>query len=116
MMPEPASYMEMLRQEKKHGKQPHKIWVGSRLRQLRHQKKWSLTDLSNATRVDRAYLSRLENGIFPHPRMWFIERVLFAMGYSWGHLRGSTANHKFCTKLKLPGARDRSKDFDDLFE
>ncbi len=52
------------------------------LRQIREQSKLSLADISEKSGMDKAMLSRLENGRVPNPGIETISRYLDAMGKS----------------------------------
>jgi DNA-binding Xre family transcriptional regulator len=54
--------------------------LASRLKELRTTAEVSLTELSSRTGMDKAALSRLENGIADNPTLSTLERYLRALG------------------------------------
>ncbi len=54
--------------------------VAVRLRQAREQRKLSLADLSTLTGIDKAAISRIENGLAENPTIGTISRLARSLG------------------------------------
>lgn len=56
--------------------------IGSRIKQLRHAKRWSLTELANRAGVAKSYLSNVERNIQSNPSIQFLEKIASCLGVS----------------------------------
>jgi len=54
--------------------------IGSRLRDIRVKRGWSLADVSERCGMDRAAISRLENGIIENPTIGTLDTYARAIG------------------------------------
>ena len=62
--------------------------VGARIKKLRLQKKYSITELSNKAGVSKSYLSYIERGIQENPSMLVLSRLAKTLDVSLEELMG----------------------------
>jgi transcriptional regulator with XRE-family HTH domain len=73
--------------------------LGNRLRNLRHQRGWTLEELANRTGVSEAYLSRLESGE-RQPSLAVLFNLARAHTISLSSLFESETNETACTVIR----------------
>jgi XRE family transcriptional regulator, master regulator for biofilm formation len=62
------------------------IMIGERVKQLRLQKKMSLSEVAEQAGVAKSYLSSLERNLQTNPSIQFLEKISAVLGVSVDHL------------------------------
>lgn len=60
--------------------------IGKRIRELRIQKRYSITELAERAGVAKSYISNIERGIMSNPSIQFLEKVADSLGVSMDDL------------------------------
>ncbi|MFF2450433.1 helix-turn-helix domain-containing protein [Neobacillus sp. NPDC058068] len=60
--------------------------IGERIKQLRENKGYSLTELARLANVSKSYLSQLERGLQSNPSMQFVKKVAIPLDVSIDYL------------------------------
>lgn len=63
--------------------------LGARVKELRLSRGWDQAELAERARVSRGYVSRLENGANPNPKVYDLEQVAQGLEISLHHLLAS---------------------------
>jgi transcriptional regulator with XRE-family HTH domain len=85
------------------------LLLGSRLRQLRRLKQFTLDELARAVDVDKAHLSRIENNL-KTPSIATMAQLAKALGVTIGHLLGETLDKEEITVTRADQLAEQPAD------
>jgi XRE family transcriptional regulator of biofilm formation len=81
-----------------------KDMIGSRIKRLREEKKFSITELARVAGVSKSYLSQIERGVQTNPSLQFLLKISSPLGTTLDYLLVEGRSEK---------AIDTEKDLDD---
>lgn len=73
--------------------------IGKRIRELRIEKRLSITELAERAGVAKSYISNIERGIMSNPSIQFLEKVSDTLGVSMDDLLNDPAQQQQDDKL-----------------
>jgi XRE family transcriptional regulator of biofilm formation len=68
--------------------------IGSRIKRLREEKKFSITELARVSGVSKSYLSQIERGVQSNPSLQFLLKISSPLGTTLDYLLVEATSEK----------------------
>ncbi|TFJ94340.1 helix-turn-helix domain-containing protein [Lentibacillus salicampi] len=68
--------------------------IGEKIKQLRKEKKLSISELAEKAGVAKSYLSSIERNLQTNPSIQFVEKISFVLGVPANHLIREDKTHE----------------------